>query len=166
MYLTFREKKIELWPAVNEFLCTLFNCISAYLVLFPFIKDLGYTSLEKYNELQPLHRFTAARTNSIFLYVCGCLAVFIVGAAYHFFIVRLRYLNKRVLVGESFISLLFAACLWARPHYNFVLGIFLLRLLASYLIYRIPVFRMPSDDLKTEYSNRIFYVLSFVVLFP
>jgi len=79
------DKKIEAVRPFIEFLFTLAIGILVFAVLFPWIKHFGFPSVEKYNDLLPLHRYTAALTNSIFLYIAGCATVFVVGVLYQYF---------------------------------------------------------------------------------
>jgi len=79
------DKKNEAVRPFIEFLSTLAVGILVFAALFPFIKHLGFPSIEKYNDLLPLHRYTAAITNSIFLYFMGCVTIFTVGVLYQYF---------------------------------------------------------------------------------
>jgi len=75
-------KRIEIVRPLFEFLSTLAVGVLVFVAVFPLIKHLGFPSLEKFNDLLPLNRFTAALTNSIFLYLSGCVTIFTVGVLY------------------------------------------------------------------------------------
>ncbi len=155
------EKKIDFGRHTNEFLCTLFNCLCVFLVVFPLIKNLGYTSQEKYEQLLPLNRYTASITNSIFLYICGCLTIFLVGIFYNS--VVFPRLNKAALTLESIASLFVLTILWVIPLGKFALVVFFLRYLVSVMIYKIIKDKIDVDHPTFHRLNIFFYMASLII---
>lgn len=90
-------KRIEVLRPFVEFFSTLGIGLVVFGAIGPLIKSIGYPSLEKYNDLLPLHRYTATVTNSIFLYLAGCITIFTSGIIYHGLVLnRFRDLRQRL----------------------------------------------------------------------
>ncbi len=164
MHLISNQKSIEVVSHFREFLYTAFNCLGVYWVLFPFIKDHGYPSLEKYKQLLPLHQSTASLTNSIFLYLCGCLVICIVIVFTQKIIAAYLRLNKVMFALEANISLLFVVILWGMPGGKLTLPLFLLRCFLSALLFKGAVDGKEYGHKIPKIFNALFDVSSLIVL--
>lgn len=110
-----------------EFSATAFNCVSIFLVAFPFIKDWGFTRLDQYQDLLPLAQMISRRTNSLFLYAAGCAIVFAAGLFYESVVLKRfgkssLWLSIETVLSAGFVVLASSAALG-----KFVLAVFLFR---------------------------------------
>lgn len=91
---------------ILSYCCVLLNSVSMLFILFPFIKNHGFQSSSE--KLLPFVRTFAESTNSLFLFISGCIIIFVSGLLYYYFVIR-RFTDKSgFLEYQAFISL--AAC--------------------------------------------------------
>lgn len=160
MHLSINQKKFDLGIQCIEFLSTLYNGIGVFLVLFPFIKDMGYPRLENYNQLLPLNRFTAALTNDIFLYICGCLTLFTIGIIYNVFVLKRFRQNEALLISEAILSLGFVLLLWFTSLKNISIPAFLIRIFLSVVLYKVLASKDSGAYSNSKILRIIFYGMS------
>lgn len=160
----FKENKIAIKRQVMEFLSTLFNCVGVYIALFPFIKGLGFINDARYNDLVPLNRFTAAITNSLFLYLCGCLVLFAGGILYNWQVLRRISAKSFLLAAESILSLIFVAVLWFLPLKEYGFLVLALRCLLTIVLIKLFADREVQAGKFARSLSIVFYFISAVLL--
>jgi len=160
MHLSVKQKKFDFGIPCIEFLCTLYNGVGIFLALFPFIKDIGYTRSEDFNQLMPLNRFTASETNDFFLYISGCLTLLVAGIIYNVFVLRRFQKNEVLYTLEAILSSVFVLLLWFTPLKHFSLPAFLARVALPVLLYKILASKGSKVRLNPAALRIIFYGMS------
>ena len=131
---------------INEYLSTLFTCLTLYLIIYPFIKHLGFNSQAGYDNLLPLYQFTASRNNSIFLYINACEVFLIGGVLYNGIFLPRVYHRPIELSFEVLVSLGGLIILWLCPSRNVGFIVLLVRLGMPFAIR--SIFSRPNTALQ------------------
>src|SRR6185369_3779879 len=148
---------------ILSFCCGLLNSACMLYVLFPYIEDYGFQGPSE--KLLPFVKTFANSTNSLFLFISGCVIIFGSGVLYYYFVIRTFSDKRGFMECEAFISLVCFAILFFGLSPQFGVVILALHLFASAISYSMLSDLLDNIGPKLNaWVVRSFYALFSIIL--
>ena len=129
------NKEVDFITELTKFFATALTGLAAFCILYPFVQNLGYPNEKIVDELTPfIHKYFLSRTNSVFLYVVGCMTVFVSASFYHVFVLPKVWRQPLALILEAVVALITLMVSWGNSFKSVSLIILLWRALTFFLI--------------------------------